>query len=517
MAKIEARYPTLKSLITELAQQCGERVALSHKGTETTYLELEEVSAAVSSGLFSRLNFGDRFGYLARNRSSFFELFFGAAKSRTTLVGLNWRLASKEIRYILEDAAVKLVFIEKEFYHLVESFRHDLDLEIVFLDGEGTGSYHGFLGEGNGPLSKVYPEPLDTVLQLYTSGTTGRPKGVEITNEGLLVLRELEVAGWEGVAWGEKEVLLVPMPLFHVGGAVWALIGLYNKAKCVILDGGDAAALVSAVQKYRITRMFVVPTVIQLMLAVDHCEPEAFHSLKLLVYGASPITSSLLTAAMERFGCKFLQMYGMTEASGTVTYLLPSDHIGPDAKLLSCGRPYPGIDIMIVDRDNRALEPKQIGEVLIRTPAIMKGYWRNKEDSLEVMSDGWYRSGDAGYVDEDGYLFIHDRIKDMIVSGGENVYPVEVENTLAAHPRVSEVAVIGVPSDVWGEEVKALVVAQGGRFDPKELISYARERISAYKVPKTIEFRENLPKTASGKIVKNELRLPYWSGQERNV
>jgi fatty-acyl-CoA synthase len=243
-----------------------------------------------------------------------------------------------------------------------------------------------------------------------------------------------------------------------------------------------------------------------------------FSKLKSLSYGASPISDEVLQRAQRTFGCEFVQLYGLTETLGAGTYLPPQAHDPARGKLRSCGIPVPGVEIKVVDGEGREVKTGEVGEIVIRGRNIMKGYWNKPEATQNSIRDGWFASGDAGFFDADGYLYIHDRVKDMIVSGGENIYPAEVENALFGHPAVADVAVIGVPDERWGEAVKAIVVKKpDSDVMPADIIAYARERIAGYKLPKSVDFIEALPRNPSGKILRRELREPYWKGQTRRV
>jgi acyl-CoA synthetase (AMP-forming)/AMP-acid ligase II len=243
-----------------------------------------------------------------------------------------------------------------------------------------------------------------------------------------------------------------------------------------------------------------------------------FSSLKIISYGASPIAQDLLLTAKEIMGCDFLQVYGLTETTGGATVLRPEEHDPALGKLRSCGKPAPGHEIRVVDNSGRSLPPREVGEIVIRAPNVMKGYWNRQEATGKAIVDEWFYTGDAGYFDEDGYLYIHDRVKDMIVSGGENIYPAEVENAIFGHPSVADVAVIGVPDPKWGEAVKAVVVPKPGtKPDEAGIIAWARERIAGYKLPKSVDFIEALPRNPTGKILRRELRKPYWEGRDRQV
>jgi acyl-CoA synthetase (AMP-forming)/AMP-acid ligase II len=286
----------------------------------------------------------------------------------------------------------------------------------------------------------------------------------------------------------------------------------------VILGEFDPLALVGLVGKYRITHVNVVPAVILFLLQQPEVKNADFSSLKVMMYGAAPMAQDLLRQARETFGCDFAQVYGMTETTGVGTCLMPEDHIKRPEKLKSVGRPSSGIEMKIITPEGKPAKPGEVGEVMIRGACVMKGYWNKPEATAETVVDGWLRTGDAAYMDEEGYLYIHDRVKEMIISGGENIYPAEVENAIFAHPKVADVAIIGIPDDRWGEAVKAVVVVQPGeKLTAQEVIDFARDRIAHYKCPKSVDFIDALPRNPSGKILRRELRKPYWVGRERMV
>jgi long-chain acyl-CoA synthetase len=324
--------------------------------------------------------------------------------------------------------------------------------------------------------------------------------------------------GWN--RWTTDDVSLVAMPVSHIGGTGWGVMGLYNGAKGVVAREFDPNAVLDFIERDRISKIFMVPAAMQIVLRNPRAREVDYSRVKYVLYGASPIPLDLLKEAMEVFGCGFVQMYGMTETSGTIVALPPEDHLaegGP--RMRSAGKALPGVELAILDEEGRRLPPHEVGEIAIRSAANMIGYWNLPEATARTIdTEGWLRSGDAGYLDEDGYLFIHDRVKDMIISGGENVYPAEVENAVYGHPDVAEVAVIGVPDAKWGEAVKAVVVRKPGHEPtPEEIIAWARQRIAGFKAPKSVDFIDALPRNASGKILRRELREPYWSGAERRV
>ena len=360
----------------------------------------------------------------------------------------------------------------------------------------------------------------DVALQLYTSGTTGLPKGAMITHANLATMLPNTAKAWY---FGADSVNLVAMPLFHVGGVGWALVGMHAGAETVLLHEVAADEILRAIPRHRVTHALFVPAVLQALLATPGVEAIDFSSLEYIVYGASPIAIDVLTRSLERFRCGFIQGYGLTETTGAVVHLLPEDHdpTGPNVhRLRAAGRPMADVEMRIVDpRSGRERAAGDVGEVLLRSPQVMRSYWNRPEDTAEVLdADRWFRTGDAGYVDGDGYLYISDRVKDMIISGGENIYPAEIENALMSCDGIADAAVIGVPSDKWGETPRAIVVlADGAQLSPDDVIAHCRAQLAGYKCPTSVEFVAELPRNAAGKILKRELRAPHWEQHERDV
>jgi fatty-acyl-CoA synthase len=307
------------------------------------------------------------------------------------------------------------------------------------------------------------------------------------------------------------------MPLFHVAGANLGMLALLQGARAVVLKETEGGAILQAIETETIRHAFLVPAVINMLLQNPRIDEVDLSSLTHVYYGASPISEDVLTRAQARFGVDFTQLYGLTETLGGGTYLPPADHDPARGKLRSCGLPAIGYEVR-VQNEGRDCAPFEVGEIQIRSTGLMKGYWNRPEATAEAIRDGWFHSGDAGYFDTEGYLFIHDRVKDMIVSGGENVYPAEVENALFSHPDVADAAVVGIPDDRWGEAVKAIVVLRpGASADAAALINHCRPLIAGYKVPKSVDFIGALPRNPSGKVLRRELRAPYWEGRTRNV
>ncbi len=506
----------------ELARQNGDYVALDYVGRATSYAEFERYTAQIANGLLGLgVKQGERIAYLGKNSDRFYEILFGAARMGAVLAPVNWRLALPEMMHILEDAGARILFVAPPFYARAQELaRACPELRTVFAleeDEAGFLSYETWRRQQLARAPSFCPNGSDTVVQLYTSGTTGLPKGVELTHDNLTT--QLRLAGEIGMAdYAQGEVTLIAMPVFHIAGVAMGLFSLAQGARGYVLAEADAEKILALIAEQQVNYAFIVPAVIQAMLLSPRAASTDFSSLKLITYGASPISDSVLGRAKSVFGCDFLQLYGLTETTGGVCWLPPKDHVAGSMRLRACGIAYPETEVRVVDAQGRSLGPREVGEVVIRSKLVMKGYWNKPEATRAALGNGWFHSGDAGYFDADGYLYIYDRVKDMIVSGAENVYPAEVENALFSHPAVADVAVIGVPDDKWGEAVKAIVVVKPGMtLGAEELSQYARTRIAGYKVPKSYDFVAALPRNASGKVLKRELRAPYWEGRGRQI
>jgi long-chain acyl-CoA synthetase len=359
----------------------------------------------------------------------------------------------------------------------------------------------------------------DVALQLYTSGTTGLPKGVMLTNDNFFggMMRVAESWGFD-----RDSVNLAVMPMFHIAGCGWALVGLTYGARTVLFHDVDPPRILQSIPEFGVTEALFVPAVIQVLLMTPGVADVDYSTLRAIVYGASPITDSVLVRAMDVFGCQFVQAYGLTETTGGIIQLDPEDHdpLGRPHLLRSCGKPFSWVEVRVVDpATGDDVADGDIGEIWTRSAHNMAGYWGNEAATRAAIDpDGWFKTGDAGYRDAGGYIYLHDRLKDMIVSGGENIYPAEIENALAKHPDVADVAVVGVPDEHWGESVKAVVVRrEGSALTDRELIVFAREHLGGYKLPKSIDFADALPRNPSGKLLKREIRAPYWEGHDRQI
>jgi len=500
-------------VVREAASTRGGHVAIRHRERELTYAELDERSSRLAQALLAAgVRKGSRVAYLDRTAPEIVELLFATSKIGAVTVPLNWRLTPAELAVVLSDAQAPIVVVGASYEPLVEGLGSQLAAKPELIVVER--GYEEWLAACDAVDPGAHAEPGDTVLQLYTSGTTGVPKGVLTTHRNLAAAAETS-PHWE---FDADSISLTALPMFHIGGIGWTFLGLWNGATTVLVSEFVPEDVLNVVELQRVTNAVFVPTMLQLLTAVPGAAERDYSALRSIAYGASPITTPVLKAALRTFSCSLYGIYGLTESTGGVVQLDPSDHDpdGPREHLLrAAGRPFPWVELRIADPATGAeLAAGATGEVWLRAPNVTPGYFnRPQETAAALTPDGWLRTGDGGFVDADGYLFLTDRVKDMIVSGGENVYPVEIEEALAQHPDVAEVAVIGVPHDRWGETVKAIVVARAGSAPTAdELIAFARERLAGYKLPRSVDFVNVLPRTPSGKVLKRELRDRFRGG-----
>ena len=513
---------TLGELLLRQALEQPHATALIFRERRTSYSDLNAYANQVANGLLGlAVPAGTRVGYLGQNSDFYFNVLFGAAKAGVALVPVNWRLAPPEIAAILANADAALLFVGRGFGDVAAALSLPRDCHYISVDG-ASDHWPDFATWRDAQSTAEPMAPLNaeaTVVQMYTSGTTGLPKGVELTNRSLIaVLRAAEEGGFG--ALGRDDVALMCMPAFHIAGTNVGLIGFGQGASVVIVEEYNPAVVADLIPQHRVTFILLVPAAILLLVQHPKTATADFSSVRILAYGASPIAETLVEEARAAFANAGLwHLYGLTEASGGGTISPPSAHDPGLGKLRSCGKPYPGFELRIVDPLGEDVPTGEVGEIVLRSPTLMKGYWNNPEETRAALTgDGWLRTGDAAYMDADGFIYVHDRIKDMIITGGENVFPAEVENALFSHPGVADVAVIGVPDPRWGESVKAFVVRRSGlELTADAIIAHARERIAGFKVPKSVEFVEVLPRNAAGKLLRRTLRAPYWEGHHRLV
>ena len=503
--------------ITYWAKDRPERIAIEGDDLTLTYGKLEDSTARVASALLALgLNKGDRIAWFGKNSATYFTLFFGAARTGVVMVPIGWRLAEPEAAFIVDNAEAKLLFLGEGFEACTETLGKRPGLLRCFTVAEAQAEVIG------APRTAFTPSgPDEAVLQLYTSGTTGNPKGAVLSNRNLFGLRK---AGLENPAphtlWDEDEAVLVAMPCAHVGGTGLGIVALAAGLPGIVLSEFDPVRVFDAVENRGVTRFFIVPAALAMLLNHPDCATTDFSRVKYIMYGASPIPLELLRECIAMFGAEFTQNYGMTETTGTICVLPPEDHSAlGNQRMRSAGKPLPGVEVVIKGRDGSILPQGEIGEIVTRSSSNMLGYWKLPEATASTVdADGWIATGDVGYFDEDGYVYMFDRAKDMIITGGENVYPAEVESAIYGHPDVLEVAVISIPDEKWGEAVKAVCVPKPGHtVDPASIIDWTRSRIAGFKVPKSVDVIDALPRNPSGKILRRALREPYWAGRERQI
>ncbi len=489
------------------AAQRPDVVAVRQGDRELSYALLDERSSRLAQALLeSGVGAGSRVAYLDRSAPEIVEVLFAASKIGAVAVPLNWRLAGPELQTVLEDSLAPLLIVGSVYEELAEAVLERLSTPVALV--RVADGYEQWLAAFDAVDPGGRGESDDVVLQLYTSGTTGVPKGVLTTHRNLAACAETSPY-WQ---FDGDTVSLTPLPMFHIGGIGWAFLGLWNGAPTILVREFVPAAVLDLLEEELVTNAIFVPTMLRMLTAVPGAADRDYSALRSIAYGASPITTPVLKAAHRTFRCSLYGVYGLTETTGGVVQLDPDDHDpdGPREHLLrSAGKPLPWVEVRVADPISGCeLGPREVGEVWLRAPNVTPGYFNRPEETAAALTpEGWLRTGDGGYVDEDGYLFLTDRIKDMIISGGENVYPVEVEEALAQHPDVAEVAVIGVPDERWGEAVKAIVVARAGSApSAEELIAFARRRLAGYKLPRSVELVDTLPRTPSGKVLKRELR-----------
>lgn len=462
---------------------------------------------------------GDVVAFLDKNHPACVEMTFAAASLGAATAIINFRLAADELDYVLNDSGAKLLVVGDEFAQSIEKIRDKLsNIEyVIAVKPEGGDEYEAML-EAATPVDRSDDvDPDDVAIIMYSSGTTGRPKGVELTQANLIAHT---INAHEGFEFDEGDKNMVAMPLFHVGGSSYVQFGIHDGFPSVMTRDVDGMTLAGAILKGA-NRTFLVPAVLAKVLDAGEDAVKLFGALKTFAYGASPMPLPLLRAALEAWpNTDFMQAYGLTEVCGVISHLLPEAHRDPgkEERLSSAGTLVPNAEVRVVDPDTlKDVAEGEQGELWFRTPQLMKGYHNKPEATAEAITeDGWFRTGDVGRVDDAGYIFVEDRLKDMIISGGENIYSIEVERVLAEHEAVVEVAVIGVPDDKWGEVVKAVVVVES-EVAEKDLIAFARERLAAYKCPKTVDITDELPRNPTGKVLKKELRKPHWEGRDRTT
>ena len=512
------RLTTIAEAAAHQAAHRPDQLALLCEGRETTFGQLHANSNRIARAIkASGLQPGARVGYLGKESEHYFEVFFGCAKSGTVLVPINWRLRGPEVDYILKDSGTELLFLESELAALASGLA-PFTVQVDSAESRGGGLADWCSGFSPEDLAES-TGPDAAVAQLYTSGTTGVPKGVVLPQRSFFAIRDaVAEAGSDWIDWVPGDRSLIGIPGFHVAGIWWAMQAFAAGVPSISLRTFSAAEAVLAISRDGATTSLVVPAMLQAMITEPGLGPADFTHLRKIAYGGSPISESLLQECIEVLGCELVQMYGMTETGNVAVCLPPEDHVPGSPLLRAAGKALPGVQVRIVDPDGHELPVGESGEICLRTPAVMLEYWQLPEATERTLVDGWLHTGDAGYVDEAGYVFIRDRLKDTIIVSGENVYPAEVENALCRHPAVLEAAVIGIPHERRGEAVCAFVVLREGLdVKPRELMTATRVHIADFKVPSRYEFVDRLPRSPTGKLLRRDLRDQFWAHLDRHV
>ncbi|MBH05711.1 MAG: AMP-dependent synthetase [Phycisphaeraceae bacterium] len=514
--------------LTKSAQSFPDQIAIVHGDTKFTYAQFNTRTNQLANSL-RRLGVTPQqhIVVLMHNHPQMLEAIFACFKLGCGAVPVNFRLHPNEFSYIIDHSEAEIVITSSEFNESLRSVLNQLPKVRHFIslsDAEdGWLNYELLLAESSGDFKDTDVEPDDVAWLFYTSGTTGQSKGAMLTHRNLTAMTQDFFASM-CPGFGRDEVVIHAAPLSH-GSGLYAIPNI-AKASTNIIPASksfDPQAILSSIEKYRVTNMFGAPTMIKLLVDSPAISQFDHSSLKAIVYGGSPMLVEDLTRAIKRFGPCLVQLYGQGESPMTISYLPHEDHVlnGTNKqmkRLASAGIAHTDVEIAIVDGQDRQLPTGECGEIVTRSDLVMKGYWQNPEATAKTLRNGWLHTGDVGYLDEDGYLFLMDRSKDLIISGGENIYPREIEEVLVQHQAVREVAVIGVPDPKWGESIKAVIsLLPSESVTEEDLIDFCKQHIASYKKPKSIDFMDELPKNNYGKIVKRELRDRYWKDRERSV
>ncbi len=507
------------------ATHYGDQPAVICEGRITTHSQLLDRSLRLADGLRKLgLRKQDRIAILAQNSTEYLELYGACEEAGFIAVGLNYRLSEPELSDILRDAAPSVIFYDAEYAARVDMILANLGQALprfeMGADSRAENSYERLVASANPVADAPRATEQDIVCIFYTSGTTGRPKGAMLPNGGQAAQAEIYARAVKAQA---SDRMLIVMPLFHCGGKNLEMMYRCQGAAIVLHRSFDAQRLVDSMRNDRVTAAHLAPVMVHQIIDLLDAKPQKFPAIHTIHYASAPMSVALLKRGIDHFGLVFLQSYGMTE-NGAGTFLDKHQHVleGAEAevaRLASAGQPFEGTNLCVVNDDGEPCATREVGEVLTRAPGLMSGYWNNHVASIDALRNGWMHTGDLGFIDESGYLFIVDRKKDMIISGGENIYSREVEEALSSHSAVSEAAVVGIPDAKWGEAVKAFVVLRAGASASEaELIEHVKGCIGSYKKPKSIAFVDGMPRLSStNKVDKKALRAPFWKQQERGV
>ncbi|HXH09155.1 MAG TPA: fatty acid--CoA ligase [Alphaproteobacteria bacterium] len=518
----------LQQILERAVRFYADRPGVVCGDTRLTYRAFAERVHRLCSALHGLgLRKGDRLAVLMYNCHRYFEIYYATVEMGALVVPLNIRLSAAEIAYILNDSGSAAVFVGPEFLSMLSAVQPQLPaLQHRIYAGdeeppEGWSGYEQLLASAAPAASPSPAAPDDLAALFYTSGTTGHPKGAMLSHANLLANAYHILAS--GI-WREGDVYLHACPMFHIADGPTTHAVTWLGGRHVIIPSFKPDLALEAIERERVTATLLIPTMINFLINHPDITKRDVSSLRIVTYGGAPMPEELVRRATQVLPCSFCQAYGLTETSPLLTLFPGQEQVlaGPPEltrRLLSCGREVIGVRVRVVNTRGEEVKPGEVGEIIAKGPNIMVGYWNNPQGTAEVLRDGWLHTGDLATADEEGYIYIVDRQKDMIITGGENVFSTEVENVLYTHPAILEAAVVGVPDEQWGEAIKAIVVLKpGASATEEEIIAYCRSRIAHFKAPRSVDFFEGaLPKSGSGKILKRELREKYWAGHARRV
>lgn len=520
----------VKYLISRAVKEYPNNTAVIYKDIRRSFSDLNARANRLANALMKlNMHKGDRVGMLLRNCCEFIEIDFALSKTGIVRVPLNARLTGRDHEHMLNDSGANTLIFGEEFTALIQAIRPNLKTVKEFIKISeglskesllGAHDYEDLVKKGlpDDPLREVDEEDLHTLF--YTSGTTGKPKGAMLTQKSWANVAINLILDYGPIL--EEDVILNTQPLSH-GAGFFVLPYFIKGATNVLIPEFSPSIVFETIEREKVTVLKLVPSILYQL--VEYPDKERYHlaSLHSIIYGGSPIAVPRLIEAIRFFGKKLIQLYGQAEAPMCISTLPKRDHIieGADEalrKLSSAGKACVNVEVRIVDENDKDVQPGEVGEVIVRGYHVMKGYWNLPETTAEVLKDGWVYTGDLGYFDSKGYIYLVDRKRDVIISGAFNIYPKEIEDIIVTHPKVKEVAVIGVPDKKWGEAIKAVVVPKEGvRITEQEIIDYCRDHIASFKKPKSVDFAKELPRNPYGKVLRKVLREPYWQGYDRRI
>jgi len=520
-------FMNVGALFTKSARTFPERLAITYGDYQLTYKQANERINQLANALRGLgIEKGSRVAILLHNCPEFLETLFACFKAGIGTVPINFRLHPKECSFIIDNSEAVAVVLGDDFRDSLYALKDEMPTVKYYISMtqplKGMLQYETFLKEQSQHFVDVDVERDDLAWLFYTSGTTGQPKGAMLTHHNLMTMTMNFFADMAPL--GPEDAILHAAPLSH-GSGLYSLPNVAKGAANVILRSKtfDPKLVFETIQRRKVTNMFMAPAMIKRLMTSPEIDKFDLSSLRCIHYGGAPIYVEDLKASVRKLGRVFVQLFGQAESPMTISYLRKEEHLleGTEEqmkRLTSAGIPRTDVEVKIVNDKDEELPPGQMGEIVVRGEVVMKGYWRNPQATAETLRGGWLHTGDLGMMDEKGYVYILDRAKDMIISGGENIYSREIEDVILRHPAVHEVAVIGVPDEVWGEAIKAIVALREGQMaTEEEIIHFCKGYLASYKKPKSVEFVDAIPKNPYGKVLKRELREKYWAGEARKV